>query len=84
MAGEHLVHNERIKLRAALINGVAIAALVAAFVQALFFDVIGSVPSGINLVPLVLVLAVIGVALHLIAAISLGSLREKGLEEPTA
>lgn len=83
MAIEHLVHNERVELRAALANGVAIAAFVAAFVQAIFFDAIGSLPGGYSVLPLVGVMTVLGAALPLIAWATLGQLREKTSEEGT-
>ena len=71
---EHLVHNEQVKLTATLVNGIAVVALAAAFVQNFF--VAATDPSKFGGNPSVLgVFLFVGIVLHLVARHILTALR---------
>lgn len=76
---EHLVHNERVKLRAAVLNGLAIVCLATGVVQNVFVFGVGSINGQtISISPSIAILFVpIGFILHAIANSVLGDLKEK-------
>jgi L-asparagine transporter-like permease len=73
---EHLVHNEQVKLTATLLNGVAVVAIAAAFVQNFF--VAATDPSKFGGNPSVLMVFLFaGLFLHMVARQILRVLSEK-------
>jgi hypothetical protein len=75
-----LIHNERTKLSAAALNGIAMAAVVAGFVTplaAVSFGVPGPFGRGVALtLALSLLWLLTGFGLHLLARLLLGGLKE--------
>jgi Na+/melibiose symporter-like transporter len=79
---EHLVHNERVKLRATTLNGMAIACLITSVIQNVFVNALND-QSKMSTVVLVLVsigFGVVGFVLHILANLHLKNLREKTSE----
>jgi hypothetical protein len=76
---EHLVHNERVKLQAALLNGLAIVSIAAAVVQNIFVAAAQSQAGqgGQISLSIFVFFVPIGVMLHAGANMRLGSLKEK-------
>jgi hypothetical protein len=73
---EHLVHNERVKLTATLLNGVAVVSLAVALIQNFFVAATDPTKYGGTLAIFAVFLA-LGVVLHLVARQMLSALREK-------
>jgi Na+/melibiose symporter-like transporter len=79
---EHLVHNERVKLRASTLNGMAIACLITSVIQNVFVNGLSD-QSKMSLVTLVSVsvgFGIVGFVLHFVANLHLKNLREKTIE----
>jgi hypothetical protein len=79
MVIEHLVHNERVKLTAALLNGLAVVCIASGIVQNLFVMATDATGRGGNIAFLLLFVSV-GIALHLTATRRLADLKEKTTE----
>ena len=79
---EHLVHNERVKLQAALLNGLAIISIAAGAVQNIFIAATQSQAGqgGQISLSIFVFFVPIGVMLHVGANMRLGSLKEKPQE----
>lgn len=79
---EHLVYNERVKLRATTLNGMAIACLITSVIQSVFVNGLSD-QTKMSIVTLVLVsvgFGIVGFVLHFLANLHLQNLREKTLE----
>jgi uncharacterized membrane protein len=76
---EHLVHDERVKLQAAGLNGLAIVCFATGVVQNIFVFAVGSMRGEVDgLNPAIALFFVFsGVILHLAASYVLGALKEK-------
>ena len=79
---EHLVHNERVKLQAALLNGLAVVSIAAGVVQNIFIAAAQSQAGHGGQVSLSIFIffVPIGVMLHVGANMRLGGLKEKSQE----
>jgi hypothetical protein len=79
---EHLVHDERVKLQAALLNGLAIVSIASGAIQNVFFEATQSQngQEGVMSLSIFVLLVPFGVILHALANMRLGSLREKSEE----
>jgi hypothetical protein len=77
---EHLVHNERVKLQASGLNGLAVVCLATGIVQNIFVFAVGSINGqGVTISPSIAALFLpTGMVLHVIANLLLGQLKEKG------
>jgi hypothetical protein len=73
---EHLVHNERVKLTATLLNGVAVVSLAVALIQNFFVAATDPTKFGSTFAIFVVFLNV-GVVFHIIARQMLSALKEK-------
>lgn len=79
---EHLVHNERVKLRASTLNGMAIACLITSIIQNVFVNGLSD-QSKMSVVTLILVsvgFGIVGFVLYFLANLHLKNLREKTLK----
>jgi Na+/melibiose symporter-like transporter len=79
---EHLVYNERVKLRATTLNGMAIACLITSVIQNIFVNGLSdqSQMSIVTLVSVSIGFGVVGFVLHILATLHLKNLREKATE----
>ncbi len=79
--GEYLVHNERVKLQAAVLNGLAIACFITAFIQNVFVNGLGSGPqsSPVLFIAVSIGFGLVGLMLHFLAVRILGELKEKSV-----
>lgn len=73
---EHLVHNERLKLTASLLNGVAVVSLAVALIQNFFVAATDPTKYGGTFAIFIVFLSV-GIFFHMIARQMLSALREK-------
>jgi Na+/melibiose symporter-like transporter len=76
---EHLVHNERVKLKATTLNGMAIACFITAFIQNVFMNLLSTTPNVDNLAffGIVFGFTIAGIILHFSASSLLNGLKEK-------
>ncbi len=76
---EHLVHNERVKLRATTLNGMAIACLITSVIQNVLVNGLNdqSSMSTLTLVSVSVGFGIVGFVLHFLANLHLKNLREK-------
>jgi uncharacterized membrane protein len=81
---EHLVHNERLKLQAALLNGLAVVSIAAGFIQNVFHGATQNQAGlqGQASLSIFVFFVPVGVILHLAANMRLGDLKEKSEELP--
>jgi hypothetical protein len=73
---EHLVHNDRVKLTATLLNGVAVVSLAVAVIQNFFVAATDPTKFG-GTAAIFLVFLTLGIVLHLVARQILVALKEK-------
>ena len=76
---EQLVHNERVKLKASALNGLAIACFITAFIQNVFLNALPTAAkiSDIAFFGIVAGFSTVGLILHYTASQLLGDLKEK-------
>jgi Na+/melibiose symporter-like transporter len=79
---EHLVDNERVKLQATTLNGMAIACLITSVIQNVFVNALNdqSKMSTVTLVSVSVGFGIVGFVLHILANLHLRNLREKTAE----
>jgi hypothetical protein len=78
---DHLVHNERVKLTATLLNGVAVVCVAAAVVQNLFLAATRPIDGGGGSLSVFVFFLLVSACLHGAALSTLGSLKIE-IKEP--